>query len=791
MLVMFLSGCAQSAINLPTTSSTITPSATPRPSSTPTPSPTPIPTPEPQVLFDSADLAFFYGDWDSALAEYETLQSMPTTPAEQGLAWLGLGKTLFQAGRLQEAVEALNEFTTSFPDHALLADGFFMLGQIYLEIGEDDFAIQSLESYLLRRPGILDAYVEEQIGDALRRIGQPIKSIDHYQRALNFPRLGSSLTLQIKIGMGFYEAGEYNSAVEVFEGVYSLANDSSTKASMNLLAGRAFEAIGDYDSAFAHYLDSVQQFPGEESSYQGLINLVNAGVPVDEFQRGLTDYFAEAYEPALAAFNRALDLNFNSAALFYRALTRRELGDIFGAIGDLQWIIEVFPDDPVWVDAWFEKADTEWDYLSDYKLAISTYLGFVESAPELGESAEALFRVARLFEREDFLEDAAVNWMRVATEYPASSSAFRGAFLSGISQYRVNDFPAALSAFLYADALAKNPADRAAARLWVGKSHLALGDRPPAEEAWRSASEADPTGYYSLRAIDFLEGDLPFTERKDISLEINWPAEQAQAETWLRETFALTSPDPLSILDPTIASDIRLHRAEEFWRLGMYAQAKTEFNSLRNSASSSAEVTYRLLQRLLELGLYQPAIFAARQVLDLAGYDDVGTLEAPIYFNHIRFGIYYDDLILPEAERYELDPLFVLSVARQESLFEGFITSYADARGLMQVIPPTGQDIATKLGWPPNYQAEDLYRPFVSVRFGAEYLAQQRELFDGDPFAMLSAYNAGPGNTLAWKALAPDDPDLFLEILRLEQPQNYIRSIYEFYSLYQMFYASS
>lgn len=120
----------------------------------------------------------------------------------------------------------------------------------------------------------------------------------------------------------------------------------------------------------------------------------------------------------------------------------------------------------------------------------------------------------------------------------------------------------------------------------------------------------------------------------------------------------------------------------------------------------------------------------------------------------------------------------------------GVATSYAEARGLMQVIPSTGQAIADQLGWPPGYDTEDLYRPVVSVRFGSHYLREQLDRFQGDPFAALAAYNAGPGNAILWKELAPDDPDLFLEVVRLEQPQLYIRTIYEVYAIYRHLYGS-
>jgi soluble lytic murein transglycosylase len=266
-------------------------------------------------------------------------------------------------------------------------------------------------------------------------------------------------------------------------------------------------------------------------------------------------------------------------------------------------------------------------------------------------------------------------------------------------------------------------------------------------------------------------------------------AERAEAEAWLRRTFVVDDPEPLTELTAELAADPRMIRGLEFWELGQYGLAKQEFNSLRSSLENDAEGLYRLMHTMLDIGLYQPAIFAARQILSLAGMDDAGTMSAPIYFNRIRFGPYFGDLILPEAAAFGIDGTLLLSLVRQESLFEGFATSYAAARGLTQVIPSTGQNIADQLAWPPDYTEDDLYRPLVSVRFGTYYLSRQLERYAGDKYAALAAYNAGPGNADIWKEAAPEDPDLFLEIVRLTQPQQYIRSIQEVYAIYQRLYA--
>jgi soluble lytic murein transglycosylase len=83
-----------------------------------------------------------------------------------------------------------------------------------------------------------------------------------------------------------------------------------------------------------------------------------------------------------------------------------------------------------------------------------------------------------------------------------------------------------------------------------------------------------------------------------------------------------------------------------------------------------------------------------------------------------------------------------------------------------------------------------LYRPLVSVRFGTFYIAEQRDRFEGDLPAALAAYNAGPGNALIWRELAGGDPDLFVEVIRLQQPYDYIRTITEVYAIYRDLYAS-
>ncbi len=765
---------------------TSTPTASP--TATISPTPTPEPTPLPLVCMRAGERALFYGDWDTALAEYQTARTGAATAEERGDAQLGLGVALASAGRWQESFDALGVFLVDYPDHAERARGFFHRAQAAEELGLLDQALQDYAAYLALRPGRIDAYVNERSGDLFRQAGRPVEAVPAYQAALSAPGLLSALGLEFKIGQAYLEAGEPGAAFERFDRVYQIATDGATRATANLLAGLALEAQGDVQGAYGRYLDSVNRFPEAYDAYTGLVRLVDAGVPVDDFQRGLVDYHAGAHEPALAAFERVLAVGPNTDAFYYRGLTRQALGDGAGAVSDFAAVVAGGAEAPHWTDAFLEQAYTEWAYLDRYGDAIQTYLDYAALAPASASADDALFAAARVAERSGDLAGAAALWLRVPAEYAASELAWQSAFEAGIVRFRLADFVGAREAFQLADAIGAEPGDHAAARLWIGKTRMAEGDAVGTVAEWQAAAAADPTGYYAARADDLLAGGGLFDPRGVFDFTIDLEAERLEAETWLRQRFPIVGPEPLAGLSPQLSADPRLVSGLELWALGRFDDARAELDDLRQSLVADAESTYRLMHTLLDLGLYRPAILAARQILELAGMDDAATMSAPVYFNHIRFGPYFGDLILPAALAEGFDGLFLLSVVRQESLFEGFAVSSASARGLMQVIPSTGQAIADALAWPPDYTTPDLYRPVVSVRFGAHYLAEQRDLFGGDLFAALAAYNAGPGNAEIWESLAPDDPDLFLEVIRLQEPHLYIRRIYEIFAIYRRLY---
>ena len=88
----------------------------------------------------------------------------------------------------------------------------------------------------------------------------------------------------------------------------------------------------------------------------------------------------------------------------------------------------------------------------------------------------------------------------------------------------------------------------------------------------------------------------------------------------------------------------------------------------------------------------------------------------------------------------------------------------------------------------PVYFIDFRTNPKQNILAGAQYLQELFKLFNGDLKLTLAAYNAGPEAAPIWSGLSGPDPDLFLEVIRFSQTSDYIRSIYEIYSMYRTLY---
>ena len=114
---------------------------------------------------------------------------------------------------------------------------------------------------------------------------------------------------------------------------------------------------------------------------------------------------------------------------------------------------------------------------------------------------------------------------------------------------------------------------------------------------------------------------------------------------------------------------------------------------------------------------------------------------------------------------------------RQESEFNPSVVSYANAYGLMQLLPSTGKSMAHAAGLHP-FATGDLLNPPVNIQLGTLYLKQTLDKFHGQVEYALAAYNAGDDRIQDWLATGnyKDVPE-FVESIPFTQTRDYVQAI--------------
>ncbi|PML78254.1 membrane-bound lytic murein transglycosylase MltC [Enterovibrio norvegicus] len=139
-------------------------------------------------------------------------------------------------------------------------------------------------------------------------------------------------------------------------------------------------------------------------------------------------------------------------------------------------------------------------------------------------------------------------------------------------------------------------------------------------------------------------------------------------------------------------------------------------------------------------------------------FQKVFYVEIPMVSDHSSKRRYqYADLIRKSSRQYGISEELIYSIIKTESSFNPYAVSWANAYGLMQVVPKTaGRDVfklVKKRSGEPS--PEYLFDPARNIDAGTAYfyILKTRYLKDvRDPlskhYSMISAYNGGTGNVL-------------------------------------------
>lgn len=165
----------------------------------------------------------------------------------------------------------------------------------------------------------------------------------------------------------------------------------------------------------------------------------------------------------------------------------------------------------------------------------------------------------------------------------------------------------------------------------------------------------------------------------------------------------------------------------------------------------------------------------------------VASIQAKLWSNiTLRFPVAHLDRFQHVANKQQLDPITLLSLARQESALDSIARSGAGARGLMQLMPATAQYTAKKYQIPLK-NSEELYLAEKNIEIGTAYFSELMQKYNQNRILALAAYNAGPNRVDRWltERAGRLDAFQFIESIPFNETRRYVQNILMFETYYR------
>jgi soluble lytic murein transglycosylase-like protein len=289
-------------------------------------------------------------------------------------------------------------------------------------------------------------------------------------------------------------------------------------------------------------------------------------------------------------------------------------------------------------------------------------------------------------------------------------------------------------------------------RYWTARAYEALGERQRAEAIFREVASAGAEDFYRRHARLRLAGGAA---AGGVS------AAQQPREPW--------------------PWDARLARALWLSDRGLGEAALIELRGLSGQVEGRAADALEAVV-LSRLGRRRDAIHAISRA-----FPQLGTLQqasAPAAAAQIYYPTAFEPIVRRFAGSHRIPAALLFAIIRQESAFDPAAVSRSGARGLMQLMPATGRELAQRMRL--RFSDGRLADPEFNIRLGSSYFRQLLEMFDGNEELALAGYNGGPYRI---KRLWRDEGsaaelDLFLEGLELAETTRYVKRIVLFRHTY-------
>ena len=782
------------------------------------------------------------GDYSEEQRLLRTLLVDPQiTLAQQQEARYQLALSYLADEQPASAANVLDQFSLQAgslsADDPLRSRTVFLRAEALARVGRNAEAVAAYEAFLQQHPHVTGA-VEERIADAWLAAGDWPQAANALRRAANHAANNWEKVRLLDRLAGTLEGhGRWSQAASVYDEIL-VSTETQTQARNRdeaefdsilgyrvwnvhrvgylYRAGIAYSTAGDEEAAIARWRLALDEAPDSNAAYQSLIQLVNRNVPVDLFVRGQIDLFAQAYFPAINAYEGFLQDHpqDDRAGQAWLGLGRAhmELGQWDEAIRALEQVLNWYPDCACFGDAWLTRAQLA-NAQGSPAAARRIYRTFARDHADHPRAPEALWLSAlsaigagrgldtgatgRAEGSADFLVEAVSDLLTLVDSFPDSGRAPDALAVLGIGAFTYGHV--GLAATSFERLLADYPGVRVGtSTYWLGRARYAQGEQDAAQVLWQSLAAQEPETYYGVLAAAELKPPgnpgqdlIPRMDAVAAAALPNDDGSRAYAENWLRTWH--DAPDTTAAGDSSGNSGLPQTVAEDPARIGgallLDLDLRAEGLKLLELAywrfRDDPAALFPLMLHYEELGANRLSISAAYRLIELSQVQH--TADVPLFIQRVAYPRHYVHLVEKEAADFDIDPLLLYSLILQESLFEPPARSFAGAHGLTQIIPTTGAEIAQRLNYP-NYSTGLLNRPFVNVRFGAYYLRWVRDYAHENPVAALAGYNAGPGNARVWFERSDFDEALFIERIPYSETRLYLQRILTHYAHYLRIY---
>lgn len=403
--------------------------------------------------------------------------------------------------------------------------------------------------------------------------------------------------------------------------------------------------------------------------------------------------------------------------------------------------------------------------------AIAAYRMLVDEFPTHSYADDSVLYIARIHRSRDEAEGYREALNEQIQRFPDGDMLKEAVWLLVVEDYQAGRF-AEVVRFIDSLGSATGEDDmysRGRLAYFRARSLEALSRETEARVVYRQLIETQPLGYYAL---------LSFQRLKHMDPQYAALLEQSMVSDESDALEVVTVPDAL-------ASSPGFSRGRVFIRLGLMSLAEDEFDDLREQTGSRVDVDRALATLLQRAGAYHLGYRGpAQRVAQTNAYPDRATVEDWL----LAYPRPYDEMVQENATERGLDPWLVYAIMREESRFQPDVESWANARGLMQLMIGTARDMGNQLDMG-RVEPRDLFDPATNIALGTRFMQYLAERFSSHPFLMAAGYNAGGGSVNGWlERFDGMEADMWVEEIPFKQTRHYVKRVCRTWWVYHWLY---